>query len=883
LQLHGASPTEQRTQSIYDTSSLAGETKRQPAAAGAAPEAADNDAAQDDENLANIVFSGWAAMVLVSIGVVYVAKVLFSIYNAEGYPWPFPRHGKDSAACANEALAARFDPVFEAAIATAPTWLRGLLTSAAVASMLAWLTGFRASRYERRHGRGLIEAADAVGDAQLPGDARISAQGELLTALLARESTSGHAAEVAAALAEERRLLHEWYERDLNLVKARSVGGLLRMLLTGSALKPAPRVDAGYLAVADDATRQVTWHQARESLGLNTRQAVAVSITKLVLWHWSQPIAYLFVFRVYFCELDNEQVIFGLVVAAREVLYLATTLAAAVACPAYLLVDIRTTWMEACSTKAACGRVAMYILTPHNYVVLCLATHFSERGAPHQPDETGSSQEDGGLLHYFRICSCGLLAVFSMAAFQTNGFEERPVRGASIAVIYSVLIIAGLWVAVRRNARLWAALRSWENNINTTKAFRNAMLLSSPTSVSMRQEREHRHQKERQLREAKGLLARAFHGIMGMQILADFSSCFALGLLDRHERQVAGSDTPSLVALRWGYGITAAEFVFLFGPATVVTLYSRAWAATERHNEEAETPLASPGGTRGWVGHDPVGHDGVGHSVLIQPVERLHQRCRLFMCIGLFLVFLLLIGMMMVAVTGDTYAVAGPFLYLLFWFGVVLLFWFGVSVYGAVYRTHRQHAKGFRRIGAAATWALATTAGTSVLAGLVYVLLGAALLASGEDIYCTAYTFESRAVRDAQCAQLAGTFDCVAGGCGCSASCTAEQREALLRFKGASTALPTWTKDSQPCGDHWHGVTCSTAGAIIRLDLNGTAGVSGNIAPLGGLKALVHLDLSGTGAIGWPLVANPCCAFVGIANHSCADGSIACHGADGGQ
>ena len=46
-----------------------------------------------------------------------------------------------------------------------------------------------------------------------------------------------------------------------------------------------------------------------------------------------------------------HQVVFGLVIAAREVLYLATTLGGALACPAYLLLDVATTWHEAESRR----------------------------------------------------------------------------------------------------------------------------------------------------------------------------------------------------------------------------------------------------------------------------------------------------------------------------------------------------------------------------------------------------------------------------------------------------------------------------------------------------------------------------------------------------
>eukprot|EP01051_Picozoa_sp_SAG22_P011705 SAG22_NODE_1150_length_5351_cov_3.848439_3_plen_71_part_00 len=64
-------------------------------------------------------------------------------------------------------------------------------------------------------------------------------------------------------------------------------------------------------------------------------------------------------------------------------LYLATTLAGVVACPVYLLLDVSSVWSESESSVQGCWRLAIYILTPHNYVALCLSTRFSERGAAH--------------------------------------------------------------------------------------------------------------------------------------------------------------------------------------------------------------------------------------------------------------------------------------------------------------------------------------------------------------------------------------------------------------------------------------------------------------------------------------------------------------------
>ena len=102
------------------------------------------------------------------------------------------------------------------------------------------------------------------------------------------------------------------------LATSQSIGGQLTLIFYGHALhKPTPRVAAGYAAIADDATPQSGWAQARAALGLSRQQAAAVSAIKLALWHWSQPVAYLFVFRVYFCQLAPDQIEFGMIVTAR--------------------------------------------------------------------------------------------------------------------------------------------------------------------------------------------------------------------------------------------------------------------------------------------------------------------------------------------------------------------------------------------------------------------------------------------------------------------------------------------------------------------------------------------------------------------------------------
>ena len=91
------------------------------------------------------------------------------------------------------------------------------------------------------------------------------------------------------------------------------------MLLTGYGLEPVPRLAAGWGALASDRTPPAAWAAARRALGLSRRQAVAVAATKLLLWHWSQPVAYLWVFLgLYFCELDDTQQMLGSLIETTQ-------------------------------------------------------------------------------------------------------------------------------------------------------------------------------------------------------------------------------------------------------------------------------------------------------------------------------------------------------------------------------------------------------------------------------------------------------------------------------------------------------------------------------------------------------------------------------------
>lgn len=135
-----------------------------------------------------------------------------------------------------------------------------------------------------------------------------------------------------------------------------------------------------------------TWTEARTALGLSVRQAVWSSGTKMLLWHWSQPLAYFAVFGVYYCVLpdeygngkislsDRSQRGLGTIVAVREVLYVLQTLLALWLNPSFLLLELGGVLRPAVEGEAWCRRLDgdslkrwfLYLLVPQHYVALCL-------------------------------------------------------------------------------------------------------------------------------------------------------------------------------------------------------------------------------------------------------------------------------------------------------------------------------------------------------------------------------------------------------------------------------------------------------------------------------------------------------------------------------
>eukprot|EP01044_Picomonas_judraskeda_P013975 COSAG03_NODE_2176_length_3045_cov_1.792261_1_plen_899_part_01 len=163
-------------------------------------------------------------------------------------------------------------------------------------------------------------------------------------------------------------------------------GGVLEALLCGDSSRDDEVDMTGWFAIVGDHSgdrAQCTWTEARDARRMSQKQAIVLGGAKLLLWHWSQPGAFLWLLYVFRCEvtaLGPTQQSLAAVVATREVLYLGSTLLAVAKCPAFLLLDVRTvlknyaaTWMQ----KAT--QMPMFFLCPHNVVAMSLLNRFRTR------------------------------------------------------------------------------------------------------------------------------------------------------------------------------------------------------------------------------------------------------------------------------------------------------------------------------------------------------------------------------------------------------------------------------------------------------------------------------------------------------------------------
>jgi hypothetical protein len=88
---------------------------------------------------------------------------------------------------------------------------------------------------------------------------------------------------------------------------------------------------------------QSSWDAARLGLGLTVWEGKALSIERMLLWYWVQPLAFLWVLGDSYCGLAPELRRESAIVALREITFLLATIVAALpcSCPGFLLLDFR--------------------------------------------------------------------------------------------------------------------------------------------------------------------------------------------------------------------------------------------------------------------------------------------------------------------------------------------------------------------------------------------------------------------------------------------------------------------------------------------------------------------------------------------------------------
>ena len=254
--------------------------------------------------------------------------------------------------------------VIENTIASAPLWMRNLILAEVVFTALKW-------KFGGQHMRGwfaplilacILAIAFSLSD-------RVDWENAHATKILLTLAASVLLAVSLFLLSKACRRVSGNATADVGIVTA---------LLVGSSTGEGR--DAGWDAIVGSGMHctqpQPSWGAARDARNMVQAQAVATTVAKLMLWHLSQPAAYLWMLGVYSCELSLAQKTLASVVGAREAVYIVATMFAAMTCPVFLLLDLKTTWNEAETKMDGIFRVAAFCLTPNNFVMLCIGHRF---------------------------------------------------------------------------------------------------------------------------------------------------------------------------------------------------------------------------------------------------------------------------------------------------------------------------------------------------------------------------------------------------------------------------------------------------------------------------------------------------------------------------
>ena len=107
-----------------------------------------------------------------------------------------------------------------------------------------------------------------------------------------------------------------------------------------------------------------SWDEALAALSWSPCMGRGVGALRLVFWHWLQPIMYVWSLCAYWDVINSTQQKLGLVVGAREAVYLLLTLVALWKKPIFLLVNLS-------SPKKKNKSRLLYVFMPEKYVAKC--------------------------------------------------------------------------------------------------------------------------------------------------------------------------------------------------------------------------------------------------------------------------------------------------------------------------------------------------------------------------------------------------------------------------------------------------------------------------------------------------------------------------------
>ena len=185
---------------------------------------------------------------------------------------------------------------------------------------------------------------------------------------------------------------------------------------------------------------EMNWDEARLMHGYNFLTAFIVSAIRLFFWHILQPVMYIFLLYAYSDILDIVQLVLGLIVGVRELVYLTMTIVALFVSPSFLLVDIGVEK----ETSSYIFVLLMYTLCPDKYVLGVL----------------GPKCANGGSWHISVFAVFNIMDCCGMAAFITGLIKKSLPIALGIGyffttfggvVLGSTLLISVFWVDCCQN------------------------------------------------------------------------------------------------------------------------------------------------------------------------------------------------------------------------------------------------------------------------------------------------------------------------------------------------------------------------------------------------------------------------------------------------